>query len=97
MREVSVTIDIEYKHRSGTHTCSEPWKPTDYFCPCCGKQSVWNQCDGGDCYQGEQFLCIGCGVHWNWPSEPTEPHERYPDQTQRIEKLRDVARNFPVT
>lgn len=52
------------------HSYKEPWVKTAFFCLACGKASVWRCNDGGDYYQGENYLCTGCGSDWNLPGEP---------------------------
>lgn len=79
-------ITIDY----GRHKHDEPWKRTDYFCPSCGKKSVWNNCDGGDYYQGETFACVSCDAEWNWPSEPRVSPDKY--DAQRMLTLRDAIK-----
>lgn len=82
------TFLIHYPHADGSsHSYQEHWVSTSYYCMKCGSQSMWNRDDGGDYYQGEQFMCQACGYSWNLPSEPWAPTEQ---DAQRWEALRNA-------
>jgi hypothetical protein len=51
------------------------WFPTEWYCPACGHQSVWEEADQGDYYMGVDFMCTHCGVTFYLPSEPAGPNE----------------------
>lgn len=36
------------------------WFLSDYFCPNCGKKTVYDERDGGDYYVGCTYLCTSC-------------------------------------
>jgi hypothetical protein len=88
-----MTIEVTVRYKAG-HMYVEPWKPTAYFCPCCGQKTVWNRCDGGDYYAGENFACIKCEAEWTWPNEPSPPHAGSAQEwKQRFTQLREAADN----
>lgn len=41
---------------------------TDWFCPACGKKTVWEEDDEGDYYCGPEIVCSSCGATMQWPS-----------------------------
>ncbi len=43
-----------------SHKYDENWGKTDYYCPYCGKQEVFEEAGAGDYYLGTQALCIAC-------------------------------------
>ena len=98
MTKHQLTIEYSKIDRStgkmvASHAYQESWEKTNYFCPCCAAKNVWNRCDGGDYYQGEQFMCTACGVDWNWPSEPSVSNSiLYPQDEQRLEQLRRLEK-----
>jgi hypothetical protein len=92
-----VRVEIAYRRQSDgsvSHTISEQWKETDYFCPCCGSKSVWNRTDSSDYYVGEEFMCIKCEADWNWPSEPSKSGVFSKEQNeQRLSVLREIDKD----
>lgn len=78
-------MEIAVKFRLG-HTINETWVKTKFYCLACGQQTVWCRRDGGDYYQGENYLCSACSVDWNLPNEPSVDDD--PENKQRLEKLR---------
>ena len=51
----------------------ETFQLTDWFCPVCGKKTVWQECSEGDYYAGPHIVCSSCGGTMQWP----ERDERY--------------------
>jgi hypothetical protein len=45
----------------------ETYELTEWFCPACGKQTVWQECSEGDYYAGPQIVCSSCGGSMQWP------------------------------
>ena len=85
---------VNYFNRNGSlsHSYEEGWEKTDYFCPCCAKQEVWNEQSGGDFYVGEQHLCAACGATFHLPSGAYPRADNKQDE-QRLAALRDAARD----
>lgn len=67
------------------HSYEETWDKSEYFCPHCGKNEVWEQQGDGDYYQGVTYLCISCGGIFHLPQRPRP--ENWQDQ-QRIAELK---------
>ncbi len=59
----------------GTH--EERWDKTAFFCPGCGKHSVWVATNGGDYYVGEMHICVDCRSRFYLPCdvEPIKPDD----------------------
>ena len=47
---------VEYPKHHYIHE----WKVQDFFCPNCGKKSVWAEQGSGDYYVGAQYICLKC-------------------------------------
>lgn len=88
-----ITFKVDYfgqregEPRKYSHSYDESWEPTPYYCPHCGKRTVWHEMSGGDYYVGEQYLCTNCAASFELPSgaEPREDHEQ---DTQRLAAIR---------
>lgn len=48
----------------GSHHYWCEFEKTNYFCPECGQQEVWQEQTEGDYYLGEQWLCASCSLKW---------------------------------
>lgn len=63
-----VTVPRERKEVILPHPAAYGTRPvtlvkTDYFCPHCGKQDMWQDAKGGeDYYLGASTYCESCGV-----------------------------------
>ena len=64
----------------------EKWIKSDWFCPSCGKKSVWERNDEGDYYQGITSLCLGCGNqhHLDSCGRETEKGDLYADDLKKL-------------
>jgi hypothetical protein len=89
-----ITFDVDYyqnprgEGETWSHKYSETWEPTEYYCPACGKQSVWMESYGGDYYVGERHLCIGCNVSFYLPEGVDRNTNR--QIQQRLKNIREV-------
>jgi hypothetical protein len=82
-------IEIEVKYKGG-HSYQEKWELTQWYCPCCGKQFVYQEQGPGDYYVGSEMLCIICNGSFYMPSEPSKTEEKdlnYLDK-QRLETIK---------
>jgi predicted RNA-binding Zn-ribbon protein involved in translation (DUF1610 family) len=63
---MKTTFTVCYYNGKGkfTHSYDATWERTEYFCPVCGKQTVWQRKDGWDIEQGDQYQCTSCGAEW---------------------------------
>ena len=43
-----------------SHHYIEEYAKTQYYCPNCGKQEVWNEVGEGDYYLGSDYVCTEC-------------------------------------
>lgn len=43
-----------------THHYIDDYKLTEFFCPNCGKKSVWEEGSYGDYYVGPGMICTSC-------------------------------------
>lgn len=82
----TATINIQY---TAGHTNLETWEKTDYFCPYCGQDAVWDQVDAGDYYLGTTLTCTNCGVTFHLPCSGAS--QDYENQ-QRVRQLKDADR-----
>lgn len=48
----------------GKHHYWTEYEKTEYFCPNCGANEVWQEQDPGDYYCGEDWLCLSCSHGW---------------------------------
>jgi len=55
---------LEFK----THHYWEEYEKTDYYCPNCGKRTVWENRDIGDYYEGSDLVCSECNFSFTMPS-----------------------------
>lgn len=53
----SVTIDTKYPRG---HTITSRWEKSDYHCPWCGKEDVWEEHYKDDYYTDPTYLCLDC-------------------------------------
>lgn len=60
----SVMVSVEY---SIGHTVFYTYKKSEYFCPVCGKQSVYEEQGDGDYYVGVDYICSSCSTVFNMP------------------------------
>ncbi len=79
-----------YQHGKETHAYNEKWVTTDYFCPNCGKKSVWVEDDPGDYHQGPSYLCTACAHDFTMPSGPCDQRESEQGK-QRLAALPNVT------
>jgi len=70
-----VIVTIDY----GTYEDDEQWEPTNYFCPHCGEQSVYQEIEDGFLH-----LCLEC--HSQSDIIFCEPPDKY--TKQRVEQIR---------
>jgi rRNA maturation protein Nop10 len=45
----------------------ESYTLSDWYCPSCGKKSVWEENGEGDYYRGPNFICSSCGGSMCFP------------------------------
>jgi DNA-directed RNA polymerase subunit RPC12/RpoP len=75
--KLSKTVTINYK---AGHSYQESWETDgELHCPHCGKREVWVNCNGGDYYVGEQYLCAACGWTFYMP-ELNAGQDEYDEQ-----------------
>lgn len=83
-----IRFDVMYYSKGKfSHSYAEGWEPTAYFCPHCGKQSVWMETSGGDYYVGEDHLCADCGANFNLPGG-ADPRPDNDQDKQRLVAIR---------
>src|SRR4051794_24848386 len=67
-----VTFNIVYMPYGGVEarTKTETWIKSDFYCPKCGKQTVWEEDTkfGGDYYEGENKVCTSCEALFTMPT-----------------------------
>ena len=39
---------------------------SDYFCPVCGCETVWEAIGNEDYYAGEKYWCVTCNIEFNF-------------------------------
>ena len=88
-------FDVKYYNGEGiqTHFYTENWSKTEYYCPNCGRQYVWEEDGEGDYYVGSQLMCTCCGVEFNLPSGAST--SKYNQDLQRLAHLREGEANTP--
>jgi len=64
--EKSTFIEIVCRSNKGTYKIGEQWDKADYYCPNCGKESVWSD-DSDDYYLGCKYICSDCKVVFYLP------------------------------
>ncbi len=52
----------------GSHHYIHEYEKCDYFCPACGKQTVWEEQGSGDYYEGVDYVCTSCNHSFTIPS-----------------------------
>lgn len=75
-----VTVEVKYERG---HSYTESWEPTDYYCPECGKRSVWVEQGSGDYYQGPLHLCLSCNASGHLQYGGDRDHVTWQDQQRR--------------
>lgn len=45
----------------GSHHYITEYDKSEFYCPLCGKQEVWEEKGQGDYYCGSDYVCISCG------------------------------------
>lgn len=50
-------VILEFKN---SHHYEREYEKTEYYCPLCGKQDIWEEQGPGDYYQGPDYLCVNC-------------------------------------
>ena len=85
MIEQRVTVSVKYE---AGHSYLEDWVKTEYYCPHCGKQEVWDEDSGGDHYVGTRLTCVSCAAGFRMP----ESADATDWQTQqRIEAIKGTV------
>lgn len=62
MNRVTIT---HTRHDKSTY--QETFNLTDWFCPGCGKKTVWEEEGEGDYYCGPEIICASCGTTMQHP------------------------------
>jgi hypothetical protein len=65
-------IRVDVKYELG-HTITTYYERSDWFCPNCGKQNVWEEQGPGDYYVGVNHVCIECKTYFLMPSIDSDP------------------------
>lgn len=78
-------VKMTIKYELG-HSYDETWERTDYFCPSCGKQPVWEEAGPGDYYMGTQLLCVICKASFYLPTGYSQSEKNWQNQ-QRLAAL----------
>jgi predicted RNA-binding Zn-ribbon protein involved in translation (DUF1610 family) len=82
-------VKVEVKYKLG-HTIQREFKKTDYFCPNCGKQSIWEEQGGGDYYVGVDYECCSCESVFNMPNMgKANMNDEFSPDKQIIEAIRE--------
>ena len=76
------------KKKEQSHQDTETWEYIDYYCPNCGKQTVWFRNDGGDYYIGEEFICLSCSHNFYLPTG-TNDASKNEQGKQRLKYLKN--------
>ncbi len=87
------TKNFVVKYKAG-HSCNETWSKTDYYCPKCGAQSVWQDTSGGDVDVGPELICESpnCRVSFYLPSGVNAPPSNdWQAKQRRIEITKSTA------
>lgn len=75
MEQIEVTI----KYKLG-HSYKYLYEKTEFFCPSCGKQSVWVE----NFYDGPIYVCISCEKQFYMPVIPYSDPETTPQIVEQI-------------
>lgn len=85
---MKTTVTYDFK----THTLRAEFESTEYFCPSCGKQTVWVETGDGDFYVGPTHLCTSCSSEFELPSgvcrvnkDDVFPHFAVVEQLRKVE------------
>lgn len=62
------------------------YKKSNYYCPLCGKQEVWEDQGEGDFYEGVDYACTNCYASFTLPSLGTNENDF--EGEQLIKQLR---------
>jgi hypothetical protein len=81
---MKITFDVKYKLG---HTYKETWEYEDYFCPGCGKQTVYQETGLGDYYMGSMCICLSCEHTFYLPCGVVK-NDNFADIDQRISNIR---------
>lgn len=84
-----------------THTLRAEFESTEYFCPSCGKQTVWVETGEGDYYVGPSYYCTSCCAMFNLSGGPISvnrddmaPYRGVVEQLRKVELERCSHANF---
>lgn len=78
MSVLTITILVP---RHGLPPREEIWDKTDWYCPACGKQAMWEERDSDDYYAGTNYECSECGGSFDHPASGEVIHSA--DTSQR--------------
>jgi hypothetical protein len=75
---VTSVIETEIKAVVPRLICDDNYTLTNWFCPACGKKTVWTEDGEGDFYRGPTTVCSSCGGSMCWP-ETGSDQDNKPD------------------
>lgn len=64
----------------------EIWEKSDWYCPRCGEQKVWEDQGDVDHYYGSQYACTGCGGHFYLPDGVDVDNEFIKERLKQLRK-----------
>lgn len=83
------TFQVRYFDGNGniSHEHTETFDHDEsLFCPHCGTKNVWIDQSGGDCYVGENHVCVNCGTVFCLPIIRFESDDE--QDKQRVEGIK---------
>lgn len=80
---------------SGSHHYWENYEKTDWFCPHCGKQEMWDSTGSGDYYTGTTSYCTACNFSSQLLGGPVL--ETHPAYLGIIDQLKSGVAREPTT
>ena len=82
---MTVTFDVKYK---AGHSYKETWEYEEYFCPGCGKQTVYGETGLGDYYMGCMRILLSCESTFYLPCGVVKNDQFTDANEQRIRNIR---------
>jgi predicted RNA-binding Zn-ribbon protein involved in translation (DUF1610 family) len=87
-----MNVEVTY-YRSGrkSHSLNFEYSRCEWYCPNCGKQEVWEEAGPGDFYEREDYVCLGCEIHFTLPRTDDITIDEKDPFRQILEALRGAA------
>ena len=78
-----------------THHYYRKYYKTEWYCPNCGKQEVWDESGEGDFYAGTTSYCTECGFQCNLLGGPSKITEK--SYLNIVDQIRSGITLIPIT